>query len=254
MSSLTDVTIADVLAFLREVLPPPPCSVLEIGCGYGSLAAALRDSGYHVTGLEPDPEAAERARERGVRVVEKGLLDYDGGPFDAVIGMRSLHHVARLDKAIEHALSLLIPGGVLALDEFCRERADRRAAAFFYDVRGLLFAAGLGSAHEDSRHGNGEVDPARDPLERWQEALAPSEDHPLHEGEDVRAVVAQRAEIAYSAYVPYLWRHILGTSVDEHETWAGPAATYLHAVERRRVAEGSLPPIGLRLAARAPAR
>lgn len=249
MTTLYDVAHAEVLGFLDEVLPPPPSAVLEVGCGQGRLAAALQDRGYRVTGLEPDPEAADAARSRGVPVEENGLLGYHGGPFDAVLATRSMHHIARLDDAVEHALRMLTPGGSLVLDEFCRERADDRAAAFFYDLRGLLYASGLATPHEDD-----ENDPTRDPLERWHTELASIEDHPLHEGEQVRAEVAARAEISYSAYVPYLWRHVLGTSGSADEPWTGPAATYLRDVERRRIAAGSLPAIGLRLAARVPKR
>lgn len=142
---------------------------------------------------------------------------------------------------------MLAPGGSLVLDEFCRERADHRAAAYFYDLRGLLGASGLASTDEHD-----ESDPASDPLERWQSELASTDEHPLHAGEEVRAAVAARAEVTYEAYVPYLWRHIPGTSTATDEPWTGPAATYLRDVERRRIAEGTLPAIGLRLAAAQP--
>lgn len=198
-----------------------------------------------MTGLEPDPDAAEQARGRGVPVEEIDLLGHHGGPYDAVLCVRSLHHVASLDDAVSHALGMLNESGALVLDEFCRERADERAAAFFYDLRGLLYASGLASPHEDD-----ENDPARDPLERWHRELAHTDDHPLHEGAQVRAAVAAHAETTYEARVPYLWRHILGTSTQEEDTWAGPVAAYLRAVERRRITEGSLPAIGLRLVAR----
>lgn len=74
MGSLSEVAVTDVLGFLDEVLPPPPSAALEVGCGEGTLAVALLDRGYRVTGLEPDPDAAARAREKGVPVEEAELL------------------------------------------------------------------------------------------------------------------------------------------------------------------------------------
>lgn len=247
MGSLSEVAVTDMLEFLAEVLPPPPSAALEVGCGDGALAAALLDRGYRVTGLEPDSDAAARAREKGVPVEEAELVAHHGGPYDTVVCVRSLHHIAPLDAAVDHALGLLAPGGSLVLDEFCRERADHRAAAFFHDFRGLLQASGLAATDE-----HGEEEPDRDPLERWHSELASTDEHPLHAGDEVRAAVAARAEVTYETYVPYLWRHILGTSMSTDEPWTGPAATYLRDVERRRIAEGTLPAIGLRMAAAQP--
>lgn len=249
MGSLSDVAVTDVLGFLDEALPLPPSRVLEVGCGQGALAAALLDRGYRVTGVEPDPEAAEAARGKGVPVETVDLLGHRDRPYDAVVFTRSLHHIASPETAVEHALGLLAPGGSLVLDEFCRERADRRAAAFFYDLRGLLYACGLAAAHDHGDGGHGEQ--ARDPLERWHCELPPADDHPLHTGEQVRSAVAARTDIAYAAHVPYMWRHILDTSTSGDEPWTGRAAIYLREVERRRISEDSLPAIGLRLAARA---
>src|SRR5919108_4370565 len=42
--------------------------VLDIGCGTGRVAAALAERGSRVWGVEPSPEMAARARERGVHV------------------------------------------------------------------------------------------------------------------------------------------------------------------------------------------
>jgi 2-polyprenyl-3-methyl-5-hydroxy-6-metoxy-1,4-benzoquinol methylase len=54
---------ADVRAFVRANLPPPPARVLEVGAGAGELAQALRAAGYDVTAIDPEPkgEGVERA-------------------------------------------------------------------------------------------------------------------------------------------------------------------------------------------------
>lgn len=40
----------------------PPASVLDVGCGTGTHAAALTARGYTVTGVDADPQMLERAR------------------------------------------------------------------------------------------------------------------------------------------------------------------------------------------------
>lgn len=126
-------------------------------------------------------------------------------------------------------------------------RKSRTASRFAEDrpIRGQRASLASTDEHDES-------DPASDPLERWQSELASTDEHPLHAGDEVRAAVAARTEVTYEAYVPHLWRHILGTGTSTDEPWTGPAATYLRDVERRRIAEGTLPAIGLRLAAAQP--
>jgi SAM-dependent methyltransferase len=45
-------------------LPPPPCRILEVGIGLGTLAALLIEQGYQVTGICPDPYQIAIARQR----------------------------------------------------------------------------------------------------------------------------------------------------------------------------------------------
>ena len=57
---------ADALALLA---PRAGERILDLGCGDGILTARLIEAGAEVTGLEPDPEMAAAARERGVAVM-----------------------------------------------------------------------------------------------------------------------------------------------------------------------------------------
>lgn len=45
-------------------LLPPPCRILEVGIGLGTLAALLTEQGYQVTGICPDPYQIATARQR----------------------------------------------------------------------------------------------------------------------------------------------------------------------------------------------
>ncbi|RMD74851.1 MAG: class I SAM-dependent methyltransferase [Lentisphaerae bacterium] len=50
------------LDFLLSRLPQPPATILDIGCGPGSLCGALTRLGFTVHGLDLDPRMIEQAR------------------------------------------------------------------------------------------------------------------------------------------------------------------------------------------------
>ena len=49
-------------ALLRDLLPPAPARVADLGCGTGTLALLLTEEGYDVTGVDLSPEMVRRAR------------------------------------------------------------------------------------------------------------------------------------------------------------------------------------------------
>ena len=95
---------ADVRAFVRANLPPPPARVLEVGAGEGDLARALRAAGHDVAAIDPDP------RGDGVRGVALHELDEPAGAFDAAVAIVSLHHVEPLELSCARLAELLRPG------------------------------------------------------------------------------------------------------------------------------------------------
>lgn len=71
--------------------------LLDVGCGDGRFLAEMRDLGWDVVGVEPDPEAARTARERAGLDVRTGTLDdaaFDDRTFDAVTLNHVIEHVA----------------------------------------------------------------------------------------------------------------------------------------------------------------
>lgn len=229
------------MAFLRRVLPPAPLRLLDVGCGRGDLAARLASEGFEVTALDNSPDAIQRAREAGVPAVEADFLSYEDAPHDAVLFSRSLHHIHPLQDAVARAAALLKPGGWLIAEEFARERADRATATWFYDTRSLLRAAGLLDVAE-------EESALSDPMERWRADHATREGHPLHEASAMLAEITRRFENAATEDAAYLYWYL--TRWLEESQRGYDVASRLLAIETRRIADGSLRPIGLRVVAR----
>lgn len=118
----------------------PGQSVLDIGCGTGSLAiAAKRRVGPFgsVHGIDASPEmiarAGKKARKAGVDVtftdgVVEGL-PFPDEHFDAVLSTLMLHHLPRAarEQCVREIRRVLNPGGrVLAVD-FGRATGDRKS-------------------------------------------------------------------------------------------------------------------------------
>ena len=78
----------------------PGSRVLDLGCGSGTLLAALVASkGCSVTGVEIDPDAVLRAIRRGVPVIERdvdaALPDFATKSYDVVVLSRTLQTILR---------------------------------------------------------------------------------------------------------------------------------------------------------------
>ena len=94
---------------LADAGSPPPCTLLEVGCGSGAVAQALQARGYAVTGIDTAQALVEKAHQRCAEAtfVVGDSAWLEAGPF-AVIG---------LFDVLEH---LDDPRAMLRL---CRERA-----------------------------------------------------------------------------------------------------------------------------------
>jgi SAM-dependent methyltransferase len=92
-----------------------PGRLLDLGCWVGFLASEAQRSGWQVTGVEPSRWAAERARSRGVDVIEAPLLDavLPEGGFDAITLGDVIEHFIDPGAALELMASLLAPGGLI---------------------------------------------------------------------------------------------------------------------------------------------
>ncbi|RMI31287.1 class I SAM-dependent methyltransferase [Nocardia stercoris] len=95
---------------------------LEIGPGYGANIAALHRHTTDLTGLEIDPDLADRLRTRHpgrLRVIDGDgtAMPLPDSTFGSVVCFTMLHHVpspAQQDTLFAEALRVVRPGGVFA--------------------------------------------------------------------------------------------------------------------------------------------
>jgi 2-polyprenyl-3-methyl-5-hydroxy-6-metoxy-1,4-benzoquinol methylase len=225
------------IAAIANSLPRPPANVLDVGCGRGFLASVLRGAGYDVTAIDPDTDAVEAARARGVGAVRSGLSEFEGAGFDAVIFSRSLHHIEDLSDAVDRAAHLLDDQGCLVVDEFDWGAADESTAAWFYGTSHLLtVACVIECASDDEEELSG-------PLARWS-----AEHADLHTGIDMLDAVGARFDLVDSARLEGLWVYLCQELDDTDE--GGRVAEALRSLERDLLSAGTLAPVGLRLTAR----
>jgi SAM-dependent methyltransferase len=233
-----NLSIDQTVAFVERVLPGGSLRLLEVGCGRGEVVRQLRARGHEIIGVELSAEDVQLARAEGMEVYEADFLQFTEDPFDAVLFTRSLHHIAGLSEAVARARDLLKPGGLLLVEDFAVERADRRTAAWFYHVQAVLVAAE--ALLHDPHPG-----PA-DPLVRWERDHL--HDPPLHTGEELVAAVEDRFNILLVERPCYLYRYFCGKLREDTEGCR--LANEVFAIESRLVSEGSLHPVGLRLVAK----
>ena len=113
------------LAVLLELLDPHDSDIVDVGCGDGWLVRALAQRGARAVGIETSEGQLESARAHGVGsglrygVGRAEVLPLTAGSADAVVFMRSLHHVptAGHPAALAEARRVLRPAGALYVAE-----------------------------------------------------------------------------------------------------------------------------------------
>jgi 2-polyprenyl-3-methyl-5-hydroxy-6-metoxy-1,4-benzoquinol methylase len=134
-----------------EMLPRPVGAVLDVGCGDGANAAALREAGAtRIAGIEVVPEAAQRARERFDEVltgtVEERIGDLEG-PFDTILFLDVLEHLVDPAAVLRAAHRVAAPGAHV--------QVSVPNARHYSLVRDLMLRGTFGYAdwgHRDSTH------------------------------------------------------------------------------------------------------
>jgi SAM-dependent methyltransferase len=119
--SCTSHSLPVVARVLREVLAGSrPDAMLDVGCGYGGVAAGLgvELGATEVHGVDLDPNVIEEAEGKGVRArcidVAAGL-PYDDATFDLVSCFGVLDYMPRFDGVVCEFSRVLRPQGVVAI-------------------------------------------------------------------------------------------------------------------------------------------
>ncbi|ABG60736.1 class I SAM-dependent methyltransferase [Cytophaga hutchinsonii] len=89
-------------------------SLLDIGCGTGYFAAHMQRRGYTVSVMEPDPGAAEQAKQK-LNVDPYTTLEAVQGTYKTITMWHVFEHVLDINKTFEKIESLLDTDGVLVL-------------------------------------------------------------------------------------------------------------------------------------------
>ncbi|MFJ3924673.1 class I SAM-dependent methyltransferase [Streptomyces sp. NPDC090022] len=116
----------------------PGLSVLDVGCGPGTITADLAElvgPGGRVTAVDAAPEVMEQARayatERGLDTItfataDVHALDFPDGSFDVVHAHQVLQHVGDPVRALREMRRVCRPGGIVAARD-----ADYAAMTWF---------------------------------------------------------------------------------------------------------------------------
>ena len=140
-------------ALLRQANPQPNHCVLDVGCGTGTLALAIkqRHGQVDVSALDPDPKALTRAKSKAARAgvtvqFDQGFSDalpYADASFDRVFSSLMFHHLSRAVKegTLREVVRVLKPGGELHLLDFTGSHGHGRLARLIHPKQALKDSA-----------------------------------------------------------------------------------------------------------------
>ncbi len=233
-----DVLTSHTMEFVSGALPGPSLRLLEVGAGSGELARALMDAGHSVVAVDASEKAGARARDLGVDARHADWHDFDDGTFDAIIFTRSLHHIDRLQQAIDRCWPMLPDKGRVVLEEVSFADVDRPTAEWLGTSMRELVAAGAIDVPPKS---------FLTTLLKAPDTHAWWHDHHghLHQAEDIRAACRQGGRIVDDHAVVYLYRYFAGLTPEGE-----PGVAMLQQLKRNeqsRIDSGGIRAVGRRL-------
>lgn len=120
--SCTSSNLPEVVDALSDAMAGArPRALLDVGCGYGGIAASLGDAlrVTEVHGVDIDPAVMDEARAKGVDAVRADVgsspLPYADGSFDLLTCFGMLDYLPWYDVALHEFSRVLTAGGVVAV-------------------------------------------------------------------------------------------------------------------------------------------
>jgi ubiquinone/menaquinone biosynthesis C-methylase UbiE len=108
---------------LMLLLPTPPVTLLDFGCGTGWTSAFFAEAGYHVTGVDISPTMIKQAQTKWKHIPNLTFVVWDyetlglKATFDCAVFFDALHHATDEKLALATAYRALKPGGLCVTDE-----------------------------------------------------------------------------------------------------------------------------------------
>ena len=111
--------------FLKTWLPPTNATVLDIGCGTGSLSIVLAELGYKVTGIDLSPSMISHAQAKAAthgfqiefHVMDAAFPQLSYQQFDVIICRHLLWALPEPEQVLQRWTEFLKPNGQLILIE-----------------------------------------------------------------------------------------------------------------------------------------
>lgn len=129
---------------LRALRPLAGKRSLDVGCGAGLLCEPLARLGADATGLDAAPASIAAARDhaqaQGLAITYRQgrIEDLNESPFDLVICLEVIEHVADPDAFVGHLARLLAPGGLMILSTPNRTAQSRLAMITLGEGLGMI--------------------------------------------------------------------------------------------------------------------
>jgi len=134
---------------VHELLGPlHNCTILDVGCGDGSLSRPFVDGTNDLTLVDLSPRMLDRAisaidpeKRQRVQMVQNDLLEaeLEEPGFDVILCIGVLAHVESLDAAIGRLSRLLLPGGRLLIQFSDQDRKSHAFDTLWAKIRSLFW-------------------------------------------------------------------------------------------------------------------
>ncbi len=237
-----DLAADETVAFILPYLSSPHMRILDVGCGDGLVASRLLAHGHTVVAIDESPELVHTANALGVAAKVASWPSFADTPFDVILFAASLHHIHPLAQAVEQAHCLLVPSGLVVVEDFAWSEIDPVTAEWFYGVVRLLATCQVLAPKEDSFAS--ELAKSGGGITCWQE----SHDHELHTVTAMWSALGTRFQQLSETSAPYLYRY-LGPVLPENDMGHGLVSQVLE-LERRLAQLGTISLIGRRFVGR----